>query len=230
MWGHSWKEYKDNIFIHDLNYTEYLYLSNIIHPYPINNKNISNKNICYQYNYQQNLFKIKIVHIMGLFFTGGIERYLYYIDKYGNHNKYEYYIICIKKDDNYAYPIKNIKIIPYSYFDRYHLFINEILISKSKKMEKKTLQNLRKTLRQRSTAGAGARLLGPARPQAGPLVDKESKSISFFCCSLYTDELGVFMQKKYNVCLSVRPVQSVSVNPKSGMNILLGVRSEPKTH
>ena len=61
-------------------------------------------------------------------------------------------------------------------------------------------------------------------------IDKKSKSISFFCCSLYTDELGVFMQKKYNVCLSVRPVQSVSVNPKSGMNILLGVRSEPKTH
>ena len=127
MWGHSWKEYKDNIFIHDLNYTEYLYLSNIINPYPINNKNISKKNICYQYNYEQNVFKIKVVHIMGLFFTGGIERYLYYIDKYGNHNKYEYYIICIKNDDNYAYPIKNIKIISYPYFDQYHLFINEIL-------------------------------------------------------------------------------------------------------
>ena len=56
-------------------------------------------------------------------------------------------------------------------------------------------------------------------------IDKKSKSISFFCCSLYTDELGVFMQKMF-----VRPVQSVSVNPKSGMNILLGVRSEPKTH
>ena len=26
-------------------------------------------------------------------------------------------------------------------------------------------------------------------------IDKESKSISFFCCSLYTDELGFFMQK-----------------------------------
>ena len=32
-------------------------------------------------------------------------------------------------------------------------------------------------------------------------IDKKSKSISFFCCSLYTDELGVFMQKKY-VCAS----------------------------
>ena len=32
------------------------------------------------------------------------------------------------------------------------------------------MQNLRKTLRQQSTAGAGARLLGPARPQAGLLV------------------------------------------------------------
>jgi hypothetical protein len=56
----------------------------------------------------------------------------------------------------------------------------------------------------------------PARassPQAEPLVgiDKESKSISFFCCSLYTDELGVFMQKKYNVCLSVCASSTICV-------------------
>jgi mannosyltransferase OCH1-like enzyme/glycosyltransferase involved in cell wall biosynthesis len=125
MWGHSWKDCKEDIFINNLNYTDYLYLSNIIYPF---DKKL-NKNICYKYNYQQNIFKIKIVHIMGLFFTGGIERYLYYIDKYGNHDKYEYYIICIKNNDNYAYKINNIKIISYKYLDlnHYHFFINKIL-------------------------------------------------------------------------------------------------------
>ena len=33
-------------------------------------------------------------------------------------------------------------------------------------------------------------------------IDKESKSISFFCCSLYTDERGFFTQKEF-VCLWV---------------------------
>ena len=56
-------------------------------------------------------------------------------------------------------------------------------------------------------------------------IDKESKSISFFCCSLYMDELGFFTQKEF-VC----PVQFVFVNLKSGSNILLGVQSKPKTH
>ena len=45
-------------------------------------------------------------------------------------------------------------------------------------------------------------------------------------------ETGGFHAKKVclSVCLSVCPGQFVSVKPKSGSNILLGVRSEPKTH
>ena len=68
--------------------------------------------------------KKKIVHIMGLFFTGGIERYLYYIDKYGNHEEYQYYLLYIS-NNNYVYKIKNMIIISY---DWNHTFLNQQLL------------------------------------------------------------------------------------------------------
>ena len=70
---------------------------------------------------------------MGLFFTGGIERYLYYIDKYGNHDKYEYYILYINNNSKYYYDIKNIKMISYDWdhnkLNQYlHLILPHLII------------------------------------------------------------------------------------------------------
>ena len=60
-------------------------------------------------------------------------------------------------------------------------------------------------------------------------IDKESKSNSFFCCSLYMDERRFFTQKEF-VGVCVCPVQFVFVKRESGSNISLGVQSKPKTH
>ena len=63
---------------------------------------------------------------MGVFFTGGIERYLYYIDKYGNHELYNYYLLYISNDnDKYVYDIKNMTMIS---FDWNHYDLNNLLI------------------------------------------------------------------------------------------------------
>jgi mannosyltransferase OCH1-like enzyme len=153
MWGHSWKNknsninsflYNADIIKHELNinsnnedcdfnkkfnsyYPIYYYLSNIIHSENINNKikydDISNtlKNIVY-FEYQKNN-KLNIVHIMGLFFTGGIEKYIYYIDKYGNHDKYTYYLLYIS-NDSYVYDIKNIKMYSFQWD---HKILNKLL-------------------------------------------------------------------------------------------------------
>ena len=42
-------------------------------------------------------FKKNIVNIMGLFFTGGIERYIYYIDKYGDFKECQHYLLCMNE-------------------------------------------------------------------------------------------------------------------------------------
>jgi mannosyltransferase OCH1-like enzyme len=140
MWGYSWKNKNDidNTFSIKNNCNQnsskfnsyfpiYYFLSNIIYNKNIKNKikynEISNylKNIIY-FNVPDNN-KLKIVHIMGLFFTGGIEKYLYYIDKYGDHEKYSYYLLYIS-NDTYVYDIKNIRM--YS-FDWNHDILNKLL-------------------------------------------------------------------------------------------------------
>ncbi len=55
-------------------------------------------------------------------------------------------------------------------------------------------------------------------------IDKKSKSNSFFCFSLYTDKVGVFM-KSLSVCVCVCPVQLGFVEPECGWTLLLGVQS-----
>jgi mannosyltransferase OCH1-like enzyme/glycosyltransferase involved in cell wall biosynthesis len=133
MWGYSWKKSNPivDIYTNYLKYINYqLYIIDIIDFYNSNN-NIS-KNRLDIISFQQEFlykksnmisFKPKIVHIMGMFFTGGIERYLYYIDKYGNHEKYDYYILYIN-DTKHYYHIKNIKMISY---DWDHILLNQYL-------------------------------------------------------------------------------------------------------
>lgn len=144
MWGYSWngnnstkdtKDTKDTKKIKDStdnNYILYLYLSNII--INIDEKILDKLNYNDIILYLKNniLFKInnkklktKIVHVMGLFFTGGIERYLYYLDKYGNHDTYEYYLLYIESK-SYAYNIKNIKMISFNWN---HDHLNSLLIN-----------------------------------------------------------------------------------------------------
>lgn len=64
---------------------------------------------------------------MGLFFTGGIERYLHYISKYGDHEKYEYYLAHISNDTkSYAYNVSNMILIDFQWD---HLYLNKVLLS-----------------------------------------------------------------------------------------------------
>jgi mannosyltransferase OCH1-like enzyme/glycosyltransferase involved in cell wall biosynthesis len=144
MWGHSWK---DN-YVGEISPEYYLtkiYLSKMINDnidicesgnqYELTTSCTNNhKHIKYsemssylrnKIYFKANIRK-KIVNIMGVFGTGGIERYLYYIDKYGNHELYEYYLLYIANDKNtYAYKIKNIRMIS---FDWNHDDLNKLLI------------------------------------------------------------------------------------------------------
>ena len=135
MWGYSWNDTSSSKKIKDSsdnNYILYLYLSNII--INIDEKILDRLNYNDIILYLKNniLFKInnkklktKIVHVMGLFFTGGIERYLYYLDKYGNHDIYEYYLLYIESK-SYTYDIKNIKMISFNWN---HDHLNSLLIN-----------------------------------------------------------------------------------------------------
>ena len=149
-WGYSWKNnenilesiiaddekiltnYKESIkpYENNIYYVLKYYLSNLI-------------NINYNFNFNLNEFhneysgqkltkinKYKIVHVMGYFFTGGIERYISYIDKYGNHEKYSYYLLYIDYNNyamNISYEIKNIKMINFNYdYNRLNKYIEYI--------------------------------------------------------------------------------------------------------
>ena len=93
MWGHSWAtHYKNNMM--EEYYLTPLYLSYFnIELQKIKYKDISEYLHSKVYFHVNKSNRKKIVHVMGLFFTGGIERYLYYIDKYGDHDKYCYYLL-----------------------------------------------------------------------------------------------------------------------------------------
>ena len=130
MWGYSWNKNNKNIVEKDsVYYLLELYLTNRIDTlnYPINKVNydqlttILKNNIYYKPNLVKN--KIRVVHIMGLFFTGGIERYLYYIDKFGDHTKYEYYLLYIS-NEKYVYPIVNMRMISFNWN---HMHLNILL-------------------------------------------------------------------------------------------------------
>jgi mannosyltransferase OCH1-like enzyme/glycosyltransferase involved in cell wall biosynthesis len=149
MWGHSWDEnkIKEQKIYNGPYYLSHFYLSNLINDFnkiiqKIKYNDISNylrNKIFFKVN--KNTERKKIVHIMGLFFTGGIERYLHYIDKYGNHEKYNYYLIYIS-NGNYVYNIQNMHMISFDWnnkdlnallifikpdliIDHYSIYINE---------------------------------------------------------------------------------------------------------
>jgi len=134
MWGHSWKD--NNNASDDITCEYYLlnmYLSNIINNYEYDNIKIKYKYCDLSMHLRNKIYftpsksgKKNIVNIMGVFFTGGIERYLYYIDKYGNHELYNYYLLYISNDnDKYVYDIKNMTMIS---FDWNHYDLNKLLI------------------------------------------------------------------------------------------------------
>ncbi len=132
MWGYSWsgcvgeKDDGEEVYLHQKSMANYFYLKNIVSckDYDGNNKNIQNE-IFFKYGMEKEKEKKRVVNIMGLFFTGGIERYIYYIDKYGDHDKYQYYLLYIS-NDSYVYEIKNIKMIPFQWN---HEYLNSILIT-----------------------------------------------------------------------------------------------------
>lgn len=136
-WGYSWK--KNNVeTLSNEYYITKLYLNRLI----VNEENIL-KGIKYKIkyselsNYLKNKIifyskpqlecekKIKVVNIIGLFFSGGIERYIHYIDKYGNHEKYLYYLLYIS-NDNYVYEINNMIMISFEWNNNY---LNDLLIN-----------------------------------------------------------------------------------------------------
>ena len=155
MWGYSWQN-SDNINNTKLIPEQYkyyvtnLFLQNYIRSYNnFKNNNFKNNenninypnnqillnynkideslNTCIFYKPQSKIRKYRIVHIMGLFFTGGIERYLHYISKYGDHEKYEYYLLHISNDmKSYTYNVSNMILIDF-HWD--HLYLNKVLLS-----------------------------------------------------------------------------------------------------
>jgi len=140
MWGYSWQN--NTILVNSMSFKYYitnLFLQNYIklnnNIYEINQSNLLlhyNKideylKTCIYFTPQSLKNKRRIVHIMGLFFTGGIERYLHYISKYGDHDKYEYYLLHISNDTkSYVYDVNNMKLIDF-HWD--HIYLNSVLLS-----------------------------------------------------------------------------------------------------
>ncbi len=56
--------------------------------------------------------KKKIVHIIGVFYSGGIERLIYYLDKYGNHDLYDM-VLCYIGMDKVFYEIGQMQMVDY---------------------------------------------------------------------------------------------------------------------
>lgn len=141
MWGYSWKNsdinnIKINTTISLKYYITNLFLQNYICEFYKNtqsnllihyNKIDEYLKKCIYFTTYSAKKKYRIVHVMGLFFTGGIERYLHYISKYGDHEKYEYYLLHISNDeDSYVYEVKNMRLIDF-HWD--HVYLNNVLLS-----------------------------------------------------------------------------------------------------
>jgi len=138
MWGYSWQN-NDNTLLNLNQYKYYitnLFLQNYITLYD-NKKTLLNYNkiddylnTCICFKSKKNQQKYRIVHIIGLFFTGGIERYMHYISKYGNHKKYVYYLHHISNDlrstNSYVYNVTNMNLIDFQWD---HLYLNKVLLS-----------------------------------------------------------------------------------------------------
>ena len=143
-WGYSWKKNNSETLSNEYYITK-LYLDRLIIDkdefkgikYKIKYSELSNylknkilfyPNIYLEYEdkkKEKKKEKIKVVNIIGLFFSGGIERYIHYIDKYGDHKKYLYYLLYIS-NDNYVYEINNMIMISFDWNNNY---LNDLLIN-----------------------------------------------------------------------------------------------------
>lgn len=135
-WGYSWdlnKQHPKFIFYYIIKFLFNNHLINIDNE--IFNKSNSNlieisdfyqNKIFYKKNTLISSTKKKIIHIMGYFFTGGIEKFILDIDQYGNHEKYDYILLYLNnKNQNVNTTIKNFKT--YYFKDNYEL-LNFLLI------------------------------------------------------------------------------------------------------
>jgi mannosyltransferase OCH1-like enzyme len=106
MWGNSWnnvnklvEEVNNEDFL--INYVEKLILTNKI-------KSINDYDSCKNTLFKKSNNKIPIVHIIGIFFSGGIEKLMYYFNKYGSTDKYNYIILCHGFSNKNYYNVDNI--------------------------------------------------------------------------------------------------------------------------
>ena len=124
-WGYSWDLTKENeqyIYYYILkfifsNKIDFLNNDNSLN---LNNSNLidisnvfKNKIFFYKSIFNKN-YKKKIIHIMGYFFTGGIEKFIYDLDSYGDHSNFEYILLFLNKK-NYESDI-NLNNFQYFYF------------------------------------------------------------------------------------------------------------------
>ena len=129
-WGYSW-----NLNKHHQKYIYYFLLKfilnntiNTINNISIDKVDNSNLNILSSF-YKKQVFyrknsdtnsKNNIIHIMGYFFTGGIERFMLDINDYGNHDKFNY-ILLFLNNKNYDINTKLNNFTCYSFKDNYEL-------------------------------------------------------------------------------------------------------------
>jgi mannosyltransferase OCH1-like enzyme len=106
MWGNSWNignnkidEKLDND-VDLMNYVDKLIITNKIKSI---NMNDCIKNTLFK---KSNNKKKLVIHIIGIFFSGGIEKLMYYFNKYGN--KYNYIILCHGFSNKNYYNVDNI--------------------------------------------------------------------------------------------------------------------------
>ena len=124
LWGYSWdknKSFKKKIY----NYIEPFLINKII---KIVDNTVNNTvNNLYILDKNDTKKKKRILHIMGVFFSGGIEKFIYYFDKYGNHEIYEYILLCINKNNiDISTFFSKIRYYNFNNSDNLNLFIQFI--------------------------------------------------------------------------------------------------------
>lgn len=132
-WGYSWdlnKQHQNYIYYYLI---KFIYNNQIINSdsdkndFKLNNvqslisiSDFYKNKIFYKKNNKQIKNKKNIINIMGYFFTGGIEKFILDIDKYGDHKKYNYFLLFLNnKNHNVNTNLKNFTCIYFK--DSYEL-------------------------------------------------------------------------------------------------------------
>lgn len=129
-WGYSWdihKQHQKYIYYFLLKFILNNSLNTLNHStYPkIDNTNLKNISSFYKNNifFKKNNsldHKINIIHVMGYFFTGGIEKFMLNINEYGNHDKYNY-ILLFLNNKNYDITTNLDNFTCFYFHDNYEL-------------------------------------------------------------------------------------------------------------